>query len=125
MDPSVIEARILETLTHAMDHARQGRAHVERQQQILEGLKRGGHDTILAASLLQTLQEAQALHEEGVRKLEQELAAFRGDKALSEQSRLEMRHRVEGLKEAKILLSSSADTIEESRSLLGKLLDAP
>src|SRR5690349_10146420 len=72
MDRIVIEAHLIEALTHAMDQARQGRSHIERQRQIVRSLQRGGHDNAVAVSLLHTLEEAQALHEQTVRNLEDE-----------------------------------------------------
>jgi len=123
MDLRVVEARIVLTLNQAVEHVRQGRAHIERQQQIIEQSRCDGSDTSLAVSLLQTLQEAQILHEEAVRKLEEELVTLRSKQNLHELSRHEMRHRLEGRKEAQVLLDSSAEAIEGSRALLKKLPD--
>jgi hypothetical protein len=121
MDAQQIEARLREELSHAADFVRLGRAHVERQRQLVQTFKRDGHDVTLAAALLQTLEETQALHEEGLRRLQEELAALQMEQSLVNQSRSELHRRAEGLKESNKLLSSAADVIEHSKALLNDL----
>ena len=50
-----------------------GRVHIASQVQILDELRKGGHDSLAAEELLATLQHSQALHEEHRDRLRKEL----------------------------------------------------
>ncbi len=52
-----------------------GRQLVARQERLITELDRDGHDTAAARKVLATLKEAQALHEQDVDRLREELRA--------------------------------------------------
>jgi hypothetical protein len=60
MDYDQIEQRLVIAEQHATDGAR----HIEQQIRLIDELQRGGHDATQARQLLETMKEAQAMHED-------------------------------------------------------------
>jgi CRP-like cAMP-binding protein len=60
-------------LDKAERHAAHGREMIARQRALVARLRNDGHDTLLAESILRTMIETQALHENSVIKLAEEL----------------------------------------------------
>ncbi len=125
MGANLIENSIREELTAAAEYIRRGRVHVERQRQLVETLKRDGHEIGSAAALLKVFEETQELHEVSVMRLAQELAAFQIKQSIADQSRSELRRRDGDLKASNQTLASAVDAIEGSRSLLDSLPEKP
>jgi hypothetical protein len=66
---------LMQHLAQAEAHIAQGRLHIERQEQRIAELERDGHDSSLARTLLDTLGEAQRLHEATRERILAELSA--------------------------------------------------
>lgn len=64
-------------LDRAERHAAHGRQAIARQRSLISRLRKDGHDTQLAESILRTMVETQALHENSVFKLAQEFNGSR------------------------------------------------
>src|SRR5262245_52936872 len=68
MDRSIIRQHLLQ----AERHVAQGALHLARQEALIAKLERGGHDLKAARTILATLRETQALHQQGRERLLQE-----------------------------------------------------
>ena len=69
---SAIQAVLKAELVEADKRVMWGRSHIALQRRLLDHLQRGGHETALAASLLQTFIDSQSLHEAGAARLRDE-----------------------------------------------------
>ncbi len=68
-------ATIQKHLAQAERHAAEGRRLVARQETLVTGLHQRGHDATDALKILGTLRDTQAIHEQDVRHLRDELNA--------------------------------------------------
>ena len=68
---------IKDHLALAQRHVVQGRRHIARQKQIIVTLRKGGHDTAMARSLLINFEDAQKMHIADRDRLKKELAQSR------------------------------------------------
>ncbi|QOZ45534.1 hypothetical protein XH89_20125 [Bradyrhizobium sp. CCBAU 53340] len=73
MDPFVIQ----QYLAQAEQHAAAASRLVARQEALVRQLERDGHDTSDAFKVLATLRDTQALHEQAVVRLQEELGVAR------------------------------------------------
>jgi hypothetical protein len=63
-----------ENLRLAETHVALGEQHLLRQRELIVELEKGGHDTSLAQSLLQTFEQSQTMHLADRERLRRELA---------------------------------------------------
>ena len=64
---------ILAHLELAKEHVAEGEEHIRRQHQMMAELERDGHDITMALEVLNTLEQAQALHLAGRDRLTKKL----------------------------------------------------
>src|SRR5262245_42955830 len=64
---------LIDHLAQAERHIAEGRAHVESERQIVEGLVRGGHDARKSQDLLELFEDTLAMHVEERDRLLSEL----------------------------------------------------
>jgi hypothetical protein len=69
---AVLQAEIAE----AVKRMTAGRGHIARPRRLLANLRHGGHDTALAASLLETFLDSLTLHEADAKRLRAELVRW-------------------------------------------------
>ena len=61
MDPES-KARMLQHLEEAERHVERGKQHLRKQCELIDQLKRDGHDSSSATALLHTLEQSQMMH---------------------------------------------------------------
>ena len=74
MDPAALQRH----LAQAERHAAEGKRLVARQETLIADSHQRGHDIADARKVLDTLRDTQAIHEDDVRRLRNELDAVMG-----------------------------------------------